>query len=208
MSDKGRKPKEKAPSRAEELAARESLFIGYYLSDPGYSAAAAARKIGYSKKTAHIHGARMLKRPNVAKQIAQYFVHQREKAEAKQEVTLERLTQELLKVAFGDTRRLMSWGPDGLILKDSESLTDSDAAMVSEISEVRRDSRGGGGSIKVKTHDKMKALEMLARLHGFDTSRIIAQVQQQDMGEATESEKTAFQDTIAAARAKWEAKGQ
>lgn len=87
-----------------------------------------------------------------------------EKAAAANEVTIERIVAELAKLAFGDPRRLMSWGPDGVKLRPSSELTDDAAAAVAEVSETFS---ATGGSLKVKTADKVKALELLGRHLGI-----------------------------------------
>lgn len=79
-------------------------------------------------------------------------------------ITVERIIAELAKIAFGDPRRVMSWGPGGVKLLPSDALPDDAAAMVSEVAETVSAS---GGSLKLKTHDKLGALKMLAEIKGF-----------------------------------------
>ena len=86
-----------------------------------------------------------------------------EQAVAKNEVTVERIVAELAKIAFGDARRIMSWGPDGVAIRDSGELSDDEAAIVSEVTET---TSATGGSLKVKTHDKLGALRLLADISG------------------------------------------
>ncbi len=63
----------------------------------------------------------------------------------------------------------MAWGPDGVKLIDSKDLSDDDAAMVAEVSEtVTKD----GGSLKVKSHDKVRALELLGKHLGIFVDKI------------------------------------
>lgn len=83
-----------------------------------------------------------------------------EKAAAKNEITVERVIGELAKIAFGNKRDLMRWGPAGVTLLSSEGITDDAAAMVQSVEES---TSLYGGSIKLKTHDKVKALELLGR---------------------------------------------
>lgn len=91
------------------------------------------------------------------------------KAAAANEVTQERIVAELAKVAFGDKRALMKWGPNGVLLIDSDTLQEDAVAMVSEVQEtVTKD----GGSIRLKTHDKVKALELLGRHCGMFTDKV------------------------------------
>lgn len=58
----------------------------------------------------------------------------------------------------------MAWGPNGVVLRDSETLTDDAAAAVAEVSETRSEA---GGSIKVKLADKLSALDKLSRHLGM-----------------------------------------
>lgn len=88
----------------------------------------------------------------------------REKAAEANEVTIERIVAEVVKVAFANQRDLMKWGPEGVKLRPSDELTDEQAAAVSEVSETIS---ATGGSLKLKTHDKMGALRFLAELKGF-----------------------------------------
>ncbi len=83
-----------------------------------------------------------------------------EKAAAKNEITVERVIGELAKIAFGNKRDLMRWGPGGVTLTPSEDITDDAAAMVQSVEES---TSLHGGSLKIKTHDKVKALELLGR---------------------------------------------
>lgn len=86
------------------------------------------------------------------------------KAAAANEVTVERIVRELSLIAFGNKRAVMAWGPDGVKLKDSEGLTDDEAAQVLEVKET---TSATGGSLSLKTHDKVKALELLGRHVGM-----------------------------------------
>ena len=90
-------------------------------------------------------------------------------AAAKNGVTVERVVAELARVAFGDRRRLMTWGPNGVKLRDSETISEDDAAAVAEVSETVN---AAGGSIKLKTHDKVKALELLGKYVGIFTDKV------------------------------------
>ena len=92
---------------------------------------------------------------------------------AKLDITRERVLRELAAIAFGDARGVMSWGPDGVRLRDSEELTDYEAASVAEVAESKTES---GGSLKVKQHDKVRALDLLARHLGMYPEAPPAQV--------------------------------
>ena len=71
---------------------------------------------------------------------------------------------ELARIAFGDPRRVMSWGPGGVKLRPSAELADEEAAIVAEVGETTTEK---GGSLRVKTVDKLGALRLLAQHLGM-----------------------------------------
>jgi Terminase small subunit len=74
-------------------------------------------------------------------------------------ITSERVRQEYARIAVADPRRVADWGPDGLVLKTPEALTDADAAAISEITTAGAGSR----QYRVKFYDKKAALDAIAR---------------------------------------------
>lgn len=93
------------------------------------------------------------------------------KAAAANEVTQERIVKELARIAFGNKRAVMKWGPGGVAVIDSDALTDDEAAMVAEVQETVS---SAGSSIKLKTHDKVKALELLGKHVGMFKEKVEA----------------------------------
>ena len=88
----------------------------------------------------------------------------RAKIEQKTEVTIQRIAEELARIAFADQRKVMKWSASGVTLHDSDDLTDDAAAIVSEVSETVTQF---GGSMKLKSHDKVRALELLGKHMGM-----------------------------------------
>jgi phage terminase small subunit len=88
----------------------------------------------------------------------------RGKAAEANEVTIERIVAEVVKIAFANQRDLMTWGPQGVKLRASDELTNEQAAAVHEVAETFS---AQGGSLKLKTHDKLGALRFLAELKGY-----------------------------------------
>jgi hypothetical protein len=80
------------------------------------------------------------------------------------EVTADRVVLELARVAFGDPRRVMSWGPGGVRLRPSAELADEEAAIVAEVGET---TTKDGGSLRLKTVDKLGALRLLGQHLGM-----------------------------------------
>ncbi len=100
----------------------------------------------------------------------------RERACEKFGVSAERIIAELVKVAFVNITDVVEWGTsvplkneatgavesvNGIVLKDSSGLGAAAVAAISEISQSK------DGSLKVKLHDKLSALEKLGRHVGL-----------------------------------------
>ena len=146
------------------LSPKQAAFVAEYLID--LNATQAAIRAGYSEKSAARISVELLNKTQVRKAI--------EKAQAKRtertEITADRVVTELAKIAFADPRDLMEWGPNGVMLKDSSTLTEEQAASVAEVAE------GNGGTLRLKKHDKVKALELLGRHIGMFRDKVETEV--------------------------------
>ncbi|HVA13451.1 MAG TPA: terminase small subunit, partial [Stellaceae bacterium] len=76
-------------------------------------------------------------------------------------ITRERVLAEYARIAFADLRQLADWGPHGAAIADAAALSDEAAAAIALIDEA---TDGDGATLHLKTFDKLKALEALARL--------------------------------------------
>lgn len=146
-----------------KLTDKQAAFVAEYLVD--LNATQAAIRAGYSERTAYRIGAELLQKTSVAEAIA---AGQAKRAQ-RVEITADRVVAELAKIAFADPRDLMEWGPDGVKLKASAELTEEQAASVAEVSET---TTKDGGSLKLKKHDKVKALELLGRHMGMFKDKV------------------------------------
>ncbi len=158
------------------MTPRQRRFVEEYLVD--LNAAQATKRAGYAYGSAW----RVMRNPEVVAGI--------EKAQAaraeRTRVTADKVVEELAKVAFGDPRRLFSWGPDGVILRESSELTEAEAAIVSEISETRT---AAGGSRKIKLRCKLTALNALGKhlgLFGNGRQSALARALAQNGGSGTD----------------------
>ncbi len=147
----------------DKLNAKNEAFAAGIAS--GLSQADAYRQtfpqsVRWKDKTVHEKASRLAADGKVKARIQELL----DKAAEANEVTIERIVAEVVKVAFANQRDLMNWGPQGVKLKPSEELTDEQAAAVSEVSESVS---ATGGSLKLKTHDKLGALRFLAELKGY-----------------------------------------
>jgi len=136
------------------MTPKQKRFVEEYLVD--LNAAAAARRAGYAKGSAW----RLMRHSAVAAAIEEA----QERRAQRTRVSADRVVTEIAKVAFGDPRRLFSWGPGGIELRESSELTEAEAALVSEVSETRT---AAGGTRKIKLHCKMTALTALAKHLGL-----------------------------------------
>jgi phage terminase small subunit len=87
------------------------------------------------------------------------------RAAARAEVSVERVLQELALIAFSNPRAAMSWGPDGVVLRDSAELTDQEAALISEVAETK-------DGLRVKLHSKLDALGKIGQHLGMFKERV------------------------------------
>lgn len=132
---------------------------------------------------------RLLKKRAIRLLIDQRRSIVREKAEAKFEVSAERIVQRTAAIAFGDLRHLASWGSrevrkttkDGdtytdrqnfVDLKDSADLDDAAAFGVAGVEASI--SRDGRVVVNLKRHDSLAALRALHTMCGYDHPEKIA----------------------------------
>lgn len=149
----------------KKLTPKQQRFVEEYLVD--LCATQAAIRAGYSSKTAGKIAYQLLAKPHIQAAIAAAKAARSERTEITQDMVL----RELARIAFGDLRDVMTWGPDGVTFKASNELTDDQAAMVAEISETTTQN---GGSLKLKAHDKVRAMELLGKHLGtfIDRSKV------------------------------------
>ncbi len=171
-----------------KLSAKQQAFVDEYLVD--FNATQAAIRAGYSKKAAQVQGSRLLSNAMVQRAIEA----RQTKRAARLDISVDRIEQELARIAFSDMRRYAQWGPtktalestkeaeakamvgdngelifgpppNGVMLLSSEALTDDEAAAVSQVTEECKP----GATIKygIKLYDKVKALELLGKRHGM-----------------------------------------
>lgn len=146
-----------------KLTDKQNVFVAEYLID--LNATKAAIRAGYSEKNAFKIGSDLLQKSTIQAALQQRMKDR----EARTAITADRVLKELARIAFGDPRKVMVWGPKGVTLNDSESLTPDEAAMVAEASET---TSANGGSIKLKLNDRLKALELLGKHLGMFSDKL------------------------------------
>lgn len=148
---------------------QQILFADTYVNN-NCNARSAAMAAGVPEKSASSKGCQWLdaeRYPAIAAYIEQAF----EKRRNVQEVKGERIIQELARIAFFSQKRLIDRNGVPIPLKD---LPEDVAAAISEIHVSYREDIDGDGnfhtvkSVRVKTHDKLTALNQLTKMLGLD----------------------------------------
>ena len=145
---------------AAKLTSRQKAFVFEYLVD--MSATGAAKRAGYSVRTAYSAGQRLLKNVEITAAIRASLAEREERTQ----ITSDRVIRELGRVAFFDPRRLFD--ADGAPRPITE-LDDDTAAVVAKIdvSLTRNDDGSVTRVAKIKLADKLAALEKLGRHLGL-----------------------------------------
>ncbi|MBL8773891.1 MAG: terminase small subunit [Phenylobacterium sp.] len=167
-----------------ELTPKQATFVREYLVD--LNATQAAIRAGYSERTAHSQGQRLLNHVEVAAAIAERQGTRLEELD----LTADKVLRELASIAFTDLADVAEWGErevaigydaDGkrlapadigdavvvhhemapyLRLKDSSTLTKAQRAAVSEVALTK-------DGFKIRMHSKTDAAGLLARHFGL-----------------------------------------
>ena len=139
------------------LTPKQSRFVAEYLVD--LSATQAAIRAGYSVRSADTLGPRLVRKSRVAAAIQSAIATRSDRTKVSQDCVI----AELAAIAFSDMRTFANWGPGGVHLTDSGLL----AAGARCVAEVNQTHTIGGGSLKIRLHDKVRALELLGRHVGL-----------------------------------------
>ncbi len=151
------------------LNAKQERFVAEYLVD--LSATQAAVRAGYSERTAHSQGPRLLEHVGVKAAIA---AGMRDRAE-RTEMTADRVLLEIRRLATSDLRRVFT--PDGALMPVSQ-WDDHTAAAISSVKVVTRKEPGGGDDAPVeyvtelKLWDKNSALDKAGKHLGMFREQI------------------------------------
>ena len=139
---------------------------------------------GYAPKAAYSGASELLRKPRIQDAIAAYL--------RKADLTVDRVLEELRRVAFSDMGDVATWGPEGVVLKASAELPDDVTPAVADVIEDRMTrtttrvtpavGRPGEPSyqppgevttvteerhLRVKLHDKIAALGHLSKYLGL-----------------------------------------
>lgn len=77
------------------------------------------------------------------------------------DITTERVYDELAAIGFVNMRHFARWGPHGVTLLDSTEVPEHALVCVAEVSQTVTQH---GGTTRIRLHDKLGALQTIARL--------------------------------------------
>lgn len=144
------------------MNAKQSRFVAEYLID--LNGKQAAIRAGYSPNSAEVQASQLLSNPKVAEAVAKGKARQLDKAE----LSAVRVLEEIRRLGFADVRKLFT--ADGN-LKPIHELGDDEAAAIASLEIVKKNLAAGDGQTdtvhKLKTWDKTRSLEMLAKHFGL-----------------------------------------
>jgi phage terminase small subunit len=160
-------------TEASGLTPKQERFCWLYVEKSNASEAyREAYDVASDTKPETIHrcAAELLANPKVTTRLEQIRAELRERSA----ITLDHLVEALRPIAFADIRKVVTWGA-AVPLKDPETgeivvvqdivvredLDDAAAAMIAKIV------RGKDGSLRVELHDKLAAIEKIAKLLGL-----------------------------------------
>lgn len=152
MTSKPKKEVKSSAGKLRALSVREEIFCKEYVAD--FNGTRAAKAAKYSKKTAYAIANRLLKRVEVQRRIEEL----KEQATRKAGLTLKRVLEELGTLAFSNISDYLEFGPDGVSIRESVKMSREVLACVAEVSEITTNQ---GKRVKLKLHDKAKALDSL-----------------------------------------------
>jgi phage terminase small subunit len=149
------------------LSPKQKRFIEEYLVD--FNATQAAIRAGYSAHNASEIAYENLRKP----QICAALVCRARTLLTESDITPAQVLEELRLIAFSDISEMASWDRHGVTFRDSAELPAHVRRAIAEIQAQVTETRDGAGGttrkahLKLKTCDKLRALEALGRYLGF-----------------------------------------
>lgn len=129
---------------------KQERFCEEYLKD--LNATQAAIRAGYSKRTSYAIGHENLNKPEIEQRIQQLKKERSDRTK----ITADMIVKELALIAFANMKDFV-FVKDGEMSIDFEEIEEEKKAVISEVS------AGNGNVLKIKLHNKLDALEKLAK---------------------------------------------
>ncbi len=146
-------------SKEVNLTSKQLIFAQEYLAHGNSTRAAVSA--GYSEKTAGSQGSRLLKNVNVKSYIDKKTMDRVKELD----ISADKILQEIANTAFFNIRDIY----ENNSLKEIDSIDINNASAISSV-KVRRERREDNSFdeiIEIKTNDKLRALDMLAKNLGL-----------------------------------------
>jgi phage terminase small subunit len=156
------KPAADAPEWAAQLTPREQRFVSEYIIDLNATEAAIRAGLGKTRKSATEIASRIRRKSVVAAAISALITE-------RSGATGSRIIEELGKLAFADVTDIVKVENGCVVVTDTDKLTPDQRASIAEISETIGE---GGRTIKVKMHDKIQAIDKLAKVLSLYRERV------------------------------------
>ncbi len=150
-------------STPKKLTDQQRLFVDYYTLS--FEATRAAKKAGYSEKTANQIGWQLLQLPSVREAIDEIL----ERNAKRNDELRYRVIRELTRIGFANIKDYGTFDHTGFRIHGSDDMDDDLAAVIQEFHVTETDT---SRSVKFKLASKEKALEMLGRHLGMFTDRV------------------------------------
>jgi phage terminase small subunit len=172
--------KDEKKDKEKTLTKKQKLFCEYYIEN--WNATDAAKRAGYSKKTSYSIGQENLNKP----EIQSYINNIQKDLEKIAGVSRLKVLNEFQKIAFSSVSHLHnSW----IELKEFKELTEDQKACISEIVTQSKKVNIGNDNdsditidyVKIKLHDKQKALENINKMLGYNGAEKIEQINKTDL---------------------------
>lgn len=147
------------------LNAKQKAFVREYLKD--FNATQAAVRAGYSAKTAHSSGPRLLEHDGVQAAIAKG----QERAQQRADMTVDDVVRGFQEIAECDVTSVVGWNEQGeLVVTSFDSVPPEVRRCISEIRQT--ETKDGTRSIAIKFYSKTEALTKLGQHFGMFVQKV------------------------------------
>lgn len=149
----------------ETRLGRRRQFARQYVSS-NFNGAKAARAVGVSEASARTQACKWLREPEVLAMVKEETDERADRLR----VTEERIIDAYAALAFGDSRRVVTWDDTGSgSIADSGQLTEEEAMRVQSVERNERFDREGNPivTVKVTLAPRQPALDALAKIKGL-----------------------------------------
>jgi phage terminase small subunit len=161
------------PAWAADLSDREQAFVEAYVATLSATEAAERAGMGNTRKSCRESGHRMLHRPRVSEAIATLI-------EQRTDATKSRVIEEVSRLAFSSIADVLTVRDGALVVHDHADLDRDTLATIASIEENMNER--GYKTLKVRQHDRLAALQLLALGHEHQQGRAVRTRRPADAG--------------------------